>query len=170
MRGSELFLLAVGAVVLTGCRKPVPREDFSLAYELKTELVCDHHWTTIRRLIIRGQGSRTVEMGDWGTQGYVDLSGGTEPAYEVLLVAMFAPGDNSLTCWITGFGLKDGKRVYGGGGLPRMFRVKPLPQCTLRNIIQWNEVSGRLAYGEVVSLGSLLMDIPYAPKLTLVVK
>lgn len=170
MRGRWLLPLVIGAVVLTGCRKPAPREDFSRTYEVKTETILNHHWATIRRLTVRGQGNRTFELGPWGGLGGVDLSGGAEPDVEVLIMAMLDPGYKSLTCWITGFALEDRKRVAGGTGAPHMIQVNLQQQPYLPNIIQWNEVTGRHAYGEVVRLGDFMIDLPSAPKLTLVVR
>jgi hypothetical protein len=170
MRGRWLSPLMIGFLVLTGCRKPGPPDDFSKTYELKTEIILNHHWATIRRLTIRGQGNRTFELGPWGGLGGVDLSGGTEPAIEVFIVAMLDPGYKSLTCWVTGFALEDGKRVAGGTGAPSMIQVNLLQQPYLPSIIQWNEVSGRHAYGEEIRLGDFLISLPNAPRLTMVVK
>jgi hypothetical protein len=183
MKAISLLLMLAAAIALTGCRAtsghlapaPPPPEDFSQHFELKTGIVFDHHWATVRRLTIRGQGSRTISLGSrQGGLGGADLSPDPQSTYEVLILAMVDPGGRSFTWWATVYKLQDGKRVSGGAGTPRTFPVKRDKKghvdLYIQEIVQLNDVSGQHAYGEVIQLGHFVTDIPHAPELTLVVK
>ena len=142
---------------------------------MKTEIVFDHHWATVRRLTIRGQGSRTISLGS-GQGGFrsADLSADPQSTYEVVILAMVDPGGRSFTWWATVYQLQDGKHASGGAGAPQTFPVKRdkpgRAGFYMWEIVQLNDVSGQHAYGEVVQLGRFLTEIPHAPELTLVVK
>ena len=175
MRSRSLLLLVLSAVILTGCRDSVLPEDLTQEFELSTEIVFDHHWAVVRRVNIRGQGSRTISLGSGqGGLGSVDLSPDPQSTCEVLILAMVDPGGRSFTWWATVYSLQDGKRVSGGAGAPRTFPVKRdesgRADFYLGEIVHLNDVSGRHAYGEVVQLGRFLTEIPHAPELTLTVK
>jgi hypothetical protein len=177
MKAMSLLLMLMTTLTLTGCRAPEPPpEDFSQEFELKTEIVFDHHWATVRRVIIRGQGSRTVSLGS-GQGGFRsgDLSPDPQSTCEVLILAMVDPGaPHSFTWWATVQKLQDGKHASGGAGTPRTFPVKRdepgRAGLYLGDIVHLNDVSGRHAYGELVQLGHFLTEIPHAPELTLMVK
>jgi len=175
MKAMSLVLMLMVALALTGCRGPAaPSEDFSQNYELKTEMVFDHHWATVRRLIVRGQGSRSITLGGGqGGLGGADLSD-PQSTYEVVILAMVDPGGRSFTWWATVHQLQDGKHASGGAGSPETFPVKRdkpgRAGFYMWEIIQLNDVSGRHAYGEVIQLGQFVTDVPHAPELTLVVK
>jgi len=176
MKAVSLLLMLMATLALTGCCAPAPPpEDFSQNFELKTEIVFDHHWATVRRLTIRGQGSRTISLGSGqGGLGGVDLSPDPQSTHEVLILAMVDPGGRSFTWWATVYKLQDGKHVSGGVGAPQTFPVKrDKPghvDLYLGDIVHLNDVNGRHEYGEVVQLGRFLTEIPHAPELTLIVK
>lgn len=124
MRSRSLFLLMLGAVMLTGCRDSAPSEDFTGEFELSTEIVFEHHWAVVQRVKIRGQGSRTVSLGSGqGGLGGVNLSPDPQSTCEVIVLAMVDPGRRSFMWWATVNKLQDGKRVSGGAGAPQTFPV-----------------------------------------------
>ncbi len=175
MKAISLLLMLIATLALTGCRAPAPPpEDFSQNFELKTEIVFDHHWATVRRLTIRGHGQRSISLGKDLKGGGVRLSPDEQSTTEVLIIAMVDPGNRTFTWWATHHTLQDGKHVSGGAGTPRSFPVKRDKEghvdLYIQEIVHLNDVSGRHVYGELVQLGHFLTEIPHAPELTLTVK
>jgi hypothetical protein len=172
MKTKYLLLLLIVTTAFIGCRAPAPpKEDFSQKYELKTEIIFDHHWASVRRLVLRGEGSHYVACGESGSSA--KLSPDPQSTTEVIIIAIVDPGYQTFTCWATSYTLQNGKRSSGGAGAPRRFQLKQdtpnRDKCYISEIVQFNDVSGWHTYGEVIKLGNFLPDIPNAPELTLVV-
>ena len=169
--------LVIIGLAICGCTKAKTADSvpshFSTEFALKSEVVFEHHWATVRRIAVRGKGEHSIVLSD-GERGHVELSPADECTNEVLIMAMVDAGRRTFTWWVTDYTLADGKRVSGGAGSPQTVTLTsefPVPEEPyLGHIVQWNEVDGSYPYGETVSLGSFLVQLPGSPKLTLSVE
>ena len=138
--------------ILVGCDRQEASGEagFSDSYEIVEELEFDHHWSSVRRLKIRGQGTHNIAIGDGG-RGGVELSPDEDPANEIVMVFMVDPGKRVATWWITDFSRDPEGGISGRAGSPRSFTYSQDAKY-LTEVVEFPRVEGQHALGEKVPL------------------
>ena len=151
------YLVTPSAIILfalAGCDTPesANKEDFSGSYELVEEVEFDHHWASVRRLKIRGEGTRSITISGVGVGGGgITLSPNGDPANEIMMTFTVDPGKRVATWWITHYSRDPDGGMSGRAGSPRSFKYSENGKY-LTDVVEFLDVEGHHKLGEKVPL------------------
>ena len=125
---------------------------FSDSYELTEDVEFDHHWASVRRLKIVGEGAHSITISGVGTGGGgVVLSPNGEPATEIMMTFTVDPGRRIATWWITNYSVDPEGGTSGRAGSPQSFKYSDNSKY-LTDLVEFPDVEGRHELGEKVPL------------------
>ncbi|MFK7850771.1 MAG: hypothetical protein AB8D78_07320 [Akkermansiaceae bacterium] len=150
----RISTIVFGAFLLTliGCDVQETQSEPKLAdsYQLIEEVEFDHHWASVRRIKIRGNGTRSITI-TGGGNGSLLLSPNEDPANEIFMTLSVDPSKRVATWWITHQSRDPEGGGSGGAGSPRSFTYAGDSKY-LTDIVEFMDVGGYHAFGEKVPL------------------